>query len=91
MYETPVLPAQSDAWLSAALGAGIGAYVDRVVNAPQTLANNTAYGMGADGKLYLIGQPVGTVSTTVGASSPAHVSPLMLLLVLGAVLMASHH
>ncbi len=83
-------PAPGDAWLGAVLGSAIGVYVDRVVNSPQTLSNNTGYGMGANGQLYQIGQPVGTVTTTVGTAKPA-ASPMMLLLVLGVVLLAVHH
>ena len=75
------------AWSSSLLGAAIGAYVDRNLNAPQQVAPSIAYGMDASGNLYQLGKPNNYATMTPvssgGGGAPAGNGMLLLMLVIG--------
>lgn len=78
---------QQDAWALGGLGYAIGAYVDRELNKPTNISANSAYGIDEQGRLYTLGQPAGQVQASVSNGKPAN--PMMLLLILGAVFLAT--
>ena len=78
------------AWSSSLLGAAIGAYVDRTMNAPQQIAPQSNYGMDASGNLYRLGQPNNYATMTPvssGGGAPGGNGMLLLMLVVGFVVM----
>lgn len=79
----------TEAWGLARLGFAIDSYVDRQINSPQVLADHSAaYGMDSDGNLFKVGQPtnVQTMTPVAGASK---ITPMMLLIGLGLLYLAS--
>lgn len=80
-----------DSWMMARLGFAIDATVDRIVARP-TLGYDPAqaYGMDEQGRLYQLGQTNAHVSATVNNTGGAvALNPLMLLLIIGAIVVAS--
>lgn len=73
-----------DPWLMSRLGYAIDAYVDREINKPTAIANSGAYGVGADGRMYMQGQPA--QGAIVQPRQP--VNTTLLLLVLAGVYLA---
>lgn len=78
-----------DAWGLARLGFAIDTYVDRQINSPQVLQDHSAaYGMDQNGNLYKVGQPT-QVQTLTPAQGGGRITPMMLLLGLGLLYLAT--
>lgn len=88
MDETSNSP-DGGAWVLSRLGYAIDTYVDRQINGPQVIAQNSApYGIDQNGNLYKVGQPT-TVQTVQPVTGRAGSS--MLLVVLAIAFVASRH
>lgn len=74
------------AWVLSKLGQAIDVYVDRQLNTPQVIQQNSGYGVDQNGNLYQIGQP-----TTVQTVSPVPGGSMGFLLVIGLVLLVASH
>ncbi len=73
------------AWAAALLGTALGVYVDRTLNAPQSIASSGAYGIDANGNMYTMGKPTTTVAMTPVAGKGT--GNLLLLLLIGFAVM----
>lgn len=75
-----------DAWIKARVGNAIDVLVDRTLNRPQyTNDPAQAYGVDANGNLYMLGQRNGQVVATVNNGAPSGSNGLMAWLILGAI------
>lgn len=79
----------TDAWLSARVGNAIDALVDRTLARPQMGSDAAqAYGVDQNGNLYSLGQRNAQVVAQVQTRTAGQtVSPLMLMLIIGAVVL----
>lgn len=77
------------AWAMSRFGNAIDAYVDRQILGRQYLTGGAQqYGQDQYGNLYPLGQPTGQVIGQVQPNSQ-QISPLMLLLIVGAVILVA--
>ncbi len=71
-----------EAWSMSRLGFAIDAYVDREINKPTAISNNSAYGIDESGRMYLQGQ------ATQSATPRQPINTTFLILVLAGVFLA---
>jgi len=82
----PLDSAPDDVWALSQLGQVINAYVDREINKPTAISGTTGYGIDDSGRMYALGQPL---QNAMPPQQP--VNGMLILLVLGAVIIAVNH
>lgn len=86
MDETTQGGVQVDAWVASRLGFALDTYIDREINKPQLVYDQSqAYGVADDGTLYNLGRP----SSRVGAIGGGVNSTLLLVGIVLLVVLAS--